>query len=379
MGVGAGRWESKDKVACFSEPASKAVQGLERCRGRRNGVWRGCWDGDEFGIDSGANQCPAAHSSFIGTCYVSWLAMTNGSLCHARHGFNRNPSADLPSMSSELSSAQIVRQAKSNLAFALGCLPPERKRDMVSFYAFCRVVDDIADDPGRGEEEKETELLHWRKCVLDNTPPGHAVLDEALVLPGKYGFPRAWLAEIIDGVGSDITKLRYETFEELLGYCYKVASVVGLVSIEIFGHEKPETRDYALNLGYALQLTNIMRDVGQDARETGRIYIPQEDLRQFHVLESDLLSGVTSERFVKMMDFQYRRARSYYQAAEKALPPEDRKSMVASQIMADIYSRILEKLKRERYQVFSKRCRLHSLHKAWILLTHMVRAKLGRY
>lgn len=281
--------------------------------------------------------------------------------------------------SSQLSSAQIAQKAKSNLAFALGCLSKERKRDMITFYAFCRVVDDIADDPATNEEDKERELSHWKKCVLEGTPPGHSVLDEALDLPKKYGFPRAWMAEIIEGVASDITKTRYETFDELLGYCYKVASVVGLVSIEIFGHEKPETRDYAINLGYALQLTNIIRDVGQDARETGRIYLPQEDLRQFNVSESDLLSGVPSERLNKLLDFEYRRARSYYAAAQKALPEEDRKHMVASEIMAEIYSAILEKLKSRRYPIFEQRVKLLRVHKAWILGKHMLRAKLGRY
>jgi phytoene synthase len=280
--------------------------------------------------------------------------------------------------SSQLSSAQIAQKAKSNLAFALGCLSKERKRDMITFYAFCRVVDDIADDPTTNEEDKERELGHWKTCVLEGTPPGHSVLDEALDLPKKYAFPRAWMAEIIEGVASDITKTRYETFDELLGYCYKVASVVGLVSIEIFGHEKPETRDYAINLGYALQLTNIIRDVGQDARETGRIYLPQEDLKQFNVSESDLLSGIPSERLNKLLDFEYRRARSYYAAAQKALPEEDRKHMVASEIMAEIYSTILEKLKRRRYPVFEQRVRLLSVHKAWILGKHMLRAKLGR-
>ena len=278
--------------------------------------------------------------------------------------------------SRQLSSAQIVRKAKSNLAFALGCLPKERKRDMITFYAFCRVVDDIADDPGRSEEEKERELGHWRKCVLENAPPGHPVLDEAVLLPGKYGFPRAWMAEIIDGVASDITRLRYETFEELLAYCYKVASVVGLVSIEIFGHQCPETKDYALNLGYALQLTNIMRDVGQDARETGRIYLPLSELKQFGVSEDEILRGIPSSRFEKLMDFQYRRARDYYQAAKRLLPPADERSMVASEIMAEIYSTILEKLKRERYLVFEKRCKLNPLHKVWILAKHLIRAKL---
>lgn len=248
---------------------------------------------------------------------------------------------------------------------------------MVSFYAFCRVVDDIADATDAGEEEKEKELNFWKQCVEEGKPPGHPVLDEALLLPQKYGFPRAWLGEIIDGVASDISKTRYATFEDLLGYCYKVASVVGLVSIEIFGHTNPATRDYAINLGYALQFTNIIRDVGQDARETGRIYLPQSELRQFGVLESEILDARPSERFFKMMDFQYRRARDYYTAAQKALPAEDRKNMVASEIMAAIYSRILEQLKRERFPVFSKRCRLSKLQKMWILGSHLLKARFG--
>lgn len=279
--------------------------------------------------------------------------------------------------SSQLSSIQVAQRARSNLAFALGCLPRERKRDMITFYAFCRVVDDIADDPAAGEEEKERELAHWKQCVLDDAPPGHPVLDEALDLPKKYGFPRAWMAEIIDGVVSDLTKIRYQTIDELLAYCYKVASVVGLVSIEIFGHQKEQTRDYAINLGYALQLTNIIRDVGQDARETGRIYLPEEDMRQFGVSEGDLLSGIPGERLNKLLDFECRRAREYYRAAREALPPEDRKNMVASEIMAEIYSTILDKLKRRRYPVFTERVRLPAPHKAWILAKHLLRAKLG--
>ena len=226
--------------------------------------------------------------------------------------------------------------------------------------------------------DKEKELNHWKRCVEEGNPPGHPVLDEMLLLPRKYGFPRAWLSEIIDGVASDITKTRYETLEELLGYCYKVASVVGLVSIEIFGYQNPAIKDYAINLGYALQFTNIIRDVGQDARETGRIYIPQAELRKFGVLESEIMDARPSERFVKMMDFQYKRARDYYEAAQKALPPEDRKNMVASEIMAAIYSRILEKLKRERYPVFEKRARLSKLHKVWILGSHLIKARFGR-
>ncbi len=279
---------------------------------------------------------------------------------------------------SALSSVQIAQRAKSNLALALACLPPVRRRDMISFYAFCRVADDIADTPNLSEHEKEAELAHWKKCVLACEPPGHPVLDEVIELPGKYGFPRAWLAEIIDGVASDITVMRYETFEQLQAYCYKVASVVGLVSVEIFGHTNPRAREYAIQLGYALQLTNIIRDVGEDAREIGRIYLPLEDLKKFGVTEAEILNGRHNQRFIQLMDFEYRRARSYYSEAARLLPKEDRDSLLASQMMGQIYSEILEKLKATNYPVFAQRCRLSKPRKAWILGTYLVKGWLAR-
>jgi phytoene synthase len=275
-----------------------------------------------------------------------------------------------------LSSALIARRAKSNLAFALACLPAERRRDMTSFYAFCRVVDDIADNPELSAPEREHELAFWRRCVLEGERPGQPVLDEVAVLPQKYGFPREWLAEIIDGVASDLERSRYATIDELLGYCYKVASVVGLVSVEIFGYQNEATCEYAVQLGYALQLTNIMRDVGQDARETGRIYLPLEDLQKFGVTEEDILQGRHTQAFVRLMDFEHQRAVGFYQRAERLLPAEDRETLLASRMMGQIYREILEKLKRTRYPVFNRRCRLHPLRKGWILASYVSRGWL---
>jgi phytoene synthase len=180
------------------------------------------------------------------------------------------------------SSAEITKRARSNLAFALLALPAERRRDMVSFYAFCRVVDDIADEETHPIAERKTQLQAWKNTILHGAPSPDPLLDEVLALAPKYHFDPALLAELIDGVASDLGRSRFETFEELLHYCYQVASVVGLVSICIFGHSHPDTQKYALHLGYALQLTNILRDVGQDARDTGRIYLPLEDLRNAH-------------------------------------------------------------------------------------------------
>lgn len=274
--------------------------------------------------------------------------------------------------------AEIARKAKSNLALALACLPAARRRDMTSFYAFCRVVDDLADDPGAAPAERAARLDNWRRAVMDGRGEGDPVLGEVVQLPGRYGFPREWLVEIIDGVASDLGRVRYATYEELLGYCYKVASVVGLVSAEIFGCTQSGSRDYAVQLGYALQLTNILRDVGQDARESGRIYLPLEDLRRFGVTEDEVLEGRPGPGFANLMEFEYDRARVLFEAADAALPAADRAALLPARMMAQVYREILEKLRRRRYPVFSERCRLHPLRKGWILLTHLGRAWLAR-
>ena len=276
------------------------------------------------------------------------------------------------------SSVEIAKKSKSNLAFALACLPAERRRDMISFYAFCRIVDDIADDPGTPEDKKREELAQWRSAVLsESSPINDPVLTEVVALPAKYGFEAQLLAEIIDGVASDLAIVRYETIEALLAYCYKVASVVGLVSIHIFGHRDPACKDYAVALGYALQLTNIMRDVGEDARESGRIYLPLNELARFGVSQEDILQGRYSSGFSEMMEFQYQRARSYYDEAAKLLPRVDRKNMIASEMMGQIYSEILEKLHRTGFKVFARREKLSKLRKGVILGSYLLRGLIG--
>lgn len=283
------------------------------------------------------------------------------------------------SESHQLSSAEIAKRAKSNLAIALSCLPKERREDMISFYAFCRIADDIADNLDTPDDEKRRQLDDLKQIVLEGQTMGNPVLDEVVTLSPKYGFPRAWLGEIVDGVASDLDCVRYETLDELLAYCYKVACVVGLVSIEIFGHRHPDTKDYAVNLGYALQITNIMRDVGQDATETGRIYLPKEDLDRFEVTEEEILKGRPSDRFVRLMDAQHERAKTFYQQASEVLPEVDRPFMLPARMMARIYSSILDKLKRTGYPVYSGRCRLHPLHKGGIFVSYMLRGWVSRF
>ncbi len=276
------------------------------------------------------------------------------------------------------SSAQIASKSKSNLAFALACLPPQRRKDMISFYAFCRIVDDIADDPQVPEAEKRVTLDRWHHAVLHGGEGiSDPVLAEVVALPAKYHFSAHLLADIIDGVSSDLSLVRYANIEELLAYCYKVASVVGLVSIHIFGYSQPRTRDYAVALGYALQLTNIMRDVGEDARDSGRIYLPLDELQRFGVSEDDILNGRYGGGFLPLMEFQYQRARRYYDEAAALLPAVDRKSMIASEMMAQIYREILEKMRNTGFRVFDRREKLSRLRKSIILGSYLLRGLIG--
>lgn len=272
-------------------------------------------------------------------------------------------------------SRQIARKSKSNLAFALSTLPRRRKQDMLTFYAFCRVIDDIADEPVDTVEERATALEAWRQGLRHGFTQPDELQEELAEVIERYSIDRELLVEIVDGVGCDLSQCRYETYSDLLGYCYKVACVVGLVSIEIFGYKNPACKDYSVALGYALQLTNIIRDVGEDARN-GRIYLPQEDLRKFGVTDEQLIRGVHTPQFESLMQFEHDRARSFYREAEKLLPKEDRQTMLAAEMMAQVYSEILEKIRRRHFQVFGPRISLGKLRKITILSAYTARGML---
>ena len=275
--------------------------------------------------------------------------------------------------SASTTSQQITRKSRSNLAIALSCLPAERKRDMISFYAFCRVLDDIADDSQVSIPARQHEMDRWRSGLLAGDRSIHPVMSEVLDLAEKYSFERELLVEILDGMASDLVCDRYATFGDLLAYCYKVASAVGLVSIEIFGYRNPRCKEYAVNLGYALQLTNIIRDVGQDARDTGRVYLPADLMTAHGVTEEQILTGIYDENFRALMEDMHQRARGYFEKTAKLLPPEDRGSMIAAEMMAQVYREILEKLRKSDFRVFDQRVRLHTLRKLWILGSFFVR------
>ena len=263
----------------------------------------------------------------------------------------------------QVKAANITRQSKSNLALAFISLGRERKGDINIFYAFCRVVDDIADSAELNVAEKRQHLAAWREMLRSAIPGEPALAHEVRCLIDKYSLSIEMLEEIISGVEMDLSVSRYATFEELRVYCYRVASVVGLVSIEIFGYRNPACKEYALQLGLALQMTNIIRDIGKDLRN-GRIYLPHEDLARCEYSETELKDRQYNERFVRLMEFEAQRARQFFSMAAASLPPEDRRSMVAAEIMASVYRGLLRRIELDKFHVFEKEYRLSKLEKA---------------
>jgi phytoene synthase len=262
--------------------------------------------------------------------------------------------------------ARITRRASSNFYYAFMVLPRERRRALHAVYAFCRFIDDIADE--HGVNAPHAMLIEWRN-ELDRVfagTPSRAVSRALSDNVHRFQIPRRYFEEIIDGVEMDLTQRRYRTFADLSLYCRRVASAVGLICIEIFGYRKPSARIYADRLGIAFQLTNIIRDVAEDAAR-GRIYLPLEDLAQFRVAEEEILNSVYSQRFRALMEFEAARAHQFYREAEAALDPEDRGSMLAAEAMRLIYASLLERIAHANYAVFDRRLSLSSAHKLYLV------------
>jgi phytoene synthase len=272
-----------------------------------------------------------------------------------------------------VNAAKITRQSKSNLALAFISLGRERKRDITIFYAFCRVIDDIADSSEVNVAEKRARLTAWRRMLRASNPAEPSLAPEVRSLIDKYSLSPAMLEEIIAGVEMDLNISRYVTFEELRVYCYRVASAVGLVSIEIFGYRNPRCKDYALELGLALQMTNIIRDVAKDLR-SGRIYLPQEDLARFDYSETELQDREYSERFIRLMEFEATRAREFFSRAAAALPSEDRRKMVPAEIMSAIYRGLLRRMELDKFRVFQKEYRLTKFEKAGRIAAQLLKS-----
>ncbi len=271
-------------------------------------------------------------------------------------------------MSPELSAQEITKQSNSNLAFALCCLPKDRRDDLVVFYAFCRVIDDIADDLEAPTEEKARGLAYWKTGLCEGFPKGGQLESQVIQLREKYKIPNDLFVDLIVGCEMDLSPQTYETWEDLKGYTYRVACVVGLISLYIFGADPERSREYALRLGHALQLTNIMRDVGEDLDNEGRVYLPISELQKFNYSEQELRAKVRDERFREMMKFQEKRARALYAEAETCLPAEDAKALKAARIMGDIYSGVLDEIGKNDYRVFDQRQSLTKPKKIWLLL-----------
>jgi 15-cis-phytoene synthase len=262
--------------------------------------------------------------------------------------------------------AQVTRRSRSSFYYAFVLLPPERRRALHAVYAFCRFIDDIADD----ESIREPALLlkRWRE-ELDRVYSGvpTRALSRALADSARrFNIPRDLFEEIINGVEMDLSRKRYQTWDELRPYCYRVASALGLICIEIFGYRNPSAKLYAENLGLALQLTNILRDVREDA-DRSRIYLPLEDLARFNVSEDEILGGVYSPNFVNLMDFEATRARELYALAQSELAPEDRATLLTAEAMRLIYAALLERIIKSNYRVLDRRHSLSAPHKLYLV------------
>ena len=273
--------------------------------------------------------------------------------------------------------SRLTRKSRSNFFYAFLCLPRPQREALYAVYAFCRIVDDAV-DVGQDQAAKRKELERWRAeiaQVFDGSPahPAAQRLQEAVKL---FPIPREALNEIIAGVEMDLDRSSYQTFDELYPYCYRVASAVGLCCIEIFGYSDVRAREYAVNLGVALQLTNIMRDVQPDAR-AGRVYLPQEDLERFGVAAADLAAGRYTPEFLKLMEYEAARAHAYYARAWATLPRSDEHRLFAAEIMGRTYFALLETIERRRFQVFGARVGVPTPRKLGIALRCWVQSRWG--
>ena len=256
-------------------------------------------------------------------------------------------------------------------------LPADKRDAIVAVWDFCRAVDDAVDEPVGGEPTKA--LAQWREEVARlyrGDDPATSQGRQLRPFIAHFKLPRSAFEDLIDGVAMDLEHRRYETFEALKQYCLRVASAVGLICVEIFGYTDLQTRDYAIDLGIALQLTNIIRDVAVDL-ERGRIYIPAEDLRRFECDEAALRSGAMSENVRRLLAFQAERARYFYKKADATLPKDDQRRLVAARIMGAIYLELLRSIERSGYDVFGRKIRVSRPRQAAIAATTWLKVMIS--
>jgi phytoene synthase len=267
--------------------------------------------------------------------------------------------------------SEITRRAKSNLAFALRVLPLERRADMVVFYAFCRTMDDLADAPGLPAGRRFADLAAWKDGLLHGFSNPTTLQRQVLALRDARAIPTDLLLAIIDGCQMDLHPQRFETWDDLSEYVWRVACAVGLVSIRLFGCQDPGAERYAVALGRALQLTNILRDIREDHDNGGRVYLPLEDLARFQYTEADLSMRVRDDRFLALMAFEADRADGLFREAAAALPAADRRSLAPARIMQEIYQHLLGRMRSDGFRVFDRRYSVSKIRKLAILAKHL--------
>jgi phytoene synthase len=277
-------------------------------------------------------------------------------------------------------SRAITRKSASNLALAFRLLPRAKRDAMSVLYAFCREVDDVTDNESAPAEKRREQLAAWRADIrraCAGETPRFIVNREFQPIIRECRLPFPLFDELLKGCEMDFDLKRYENFEQLELYCYRVASVVGLLSIEIFGYRHPACRHYAVYLGKALQLTNVLRDVKTDA-DRGRIYLPMDELKKFGVTPDEILRHEYSDRFARLAAGVAERAKIFYRLARQALPAEDYPAMVAAELMGAVYWRLLKKLERRQFNVFAPEpARLNKAQKTLLVFRAWVRLAFG--
>lgn len=268
--------------------------------------------------------------------------------------------------------SEITRKAKSNLAFALNILPRERREDMVVFYAFCRIMDDIADNPSMPVEDRAAALSEWKQGLTRGFEAPGEFEREVVEMRDRQNIPNDLLVAIIEGCEMDLTPQRFGTWDDLAAYTWKVACAVGLVSVRLFGCKDPGSDKYAVALGHALQLTNILRDVGEDLANGVRIYLPLMDLARFQYTERDLIGRVHDGRFLALMNYEAERAEGFFKEAEALMPKMDRDALIPARIMGETYRRLLTKMRADHFRVFAKRYSVSKARKLTILSKHLI-------
>lgn len=270
----------------------------------------------------------------------------------------------------------ITKSSNTSFYYSFSLLPKQKREAIHAVYAFCRFTDDIVDDE-MDEQRKTLRLRRWR-MELGRALQGvstYPILNQLSGTARRFKIPVDHFYDLIRGMEMDLTKHRYRTFDELREYCFLVASTVGLMCRKIFGYRNESTKDYAINLGIALQLTNILRDVKDDA-EKGRIYLPQEDMARFGYSEEDLLNFRYTPAFVELMRFECDRARYYFDAARDALLDEDKRFFFAARIMWSIYAHLLRRIEHSNYNVFERRISISKLLKLLITFRYWLSHEL---